>query len=166
MLSFCGQDKTCVDSNGRVRFGPKLITSFMDNCNGEVVLHCLPEGALAIYPEDIYLEMRRAESRPAEKASSSMVFRRNLRRFGALSTPEKISRQGRITIPGGYREMLELNPGQDVMIVGVEIGVEIWNATRWNNELKRIETHMTEKGEREMAADLEDPRDRNQENES
>ena len=80
MLSFCGQDKCSVDSNGRVKFSPRVISDFMDNCNGEVILHCLPEGALAVYPEDIYLEMRRAESKPAEKAGSSMVFRRNLRR--------------------------------------------------------------------------------------
>ncbi len=156
MLSFCGQDKTSVDSNGRVRFSPRMISSFMDNCNGEVVLHCLPEGALAIYPEDIYLEMRRAESRPAEKAGSSMVFRRTLRRFGALSSPEKVSKQGRITIPAGYRDMLELNPGDEVVIVGAEIGVEIWNASRWDEELKKVEAHMLEKGEKEMAADLND----------
>ncbi|MBN1864152.1 MAG: hypothetical protein JW808_04565 [Victivallales bacterium] len=128
----------------------------MDKCNGEVVLHCLPEGALAIYPEDIYLEMRRAESRPAEKAGSSMVFRRTLRRFGSLSSAEKVSQQGRVTIPVGYRNMLGLNPGSEVVVVGAEIGVEIWNASRWDEELKRIETHMVEKGEKEMAADLND----------
>ena len=155
MLSFCGQDRCSVDSNGRVKFSPRVISDFIDNCNGEVILHCLPEGALAIYPEDIYLEMRRAESKPAEKAGSSMLFRRNLRRFGALSSPEKVSRQGRVTIPGGYRTMLKLDPGEEIMVVGVEIGVEIWNAARWDEELIKINSHAEEKGEREMAADLE-----------
>jgi len=154
MLSFCGQDKCSVDSNGRVKFSPRVISDFTENCSGEVVLHCLPEGAMAVYPEDIYLEMRRAESKPAEKAGSSMLFRRNIRRFGALSSPEKVSRQGRITIPAGYREMLGLSPGEEIIVVGVEIGVEIWNATRWNEELIKINSHAEEKGEREMAADL------------
>jgi DNA-binding transcriptional regulator/RsmH inhibitor MraZ len=154
VLSFCGQDKCSVDSNGRVKFSPRIVTDFIDNCNGEVILHCLPEGALAVYPEDIYLEMRRAESKPAEKAGSSMLFRRNLRRFGSLSTPEKVSRQGRVTIPNGYRNMLGLDPGEEIVVVGVEIGVEIWNATRWEEELLKINSHAEEKGEREMAADL------------
>lgn len=155
MLSFCGQDKCSVDSNGRVKFSPRVISDFTEKCNGEVVLHCLPEGALAVYPEDIYLEMRRAEAKPAEKAGSSLVFRRNIRRFGALSSPETISAQGRITLPTGYRDMLELNPGEDIIVVGVEIGIEIWNASRWNAELTKINAHAEEKGEREMAADLE-----------
>jgi DNA-binding transcriptional regulator/RsmH inhibitor MraZ len=32
--------------------------------------------------------------------------------------------------------------------------VEIWNAERWDAELERINEHVQEKGEREMAADL------------
>ena len=154
MLAFCGQDKSSIDSNGRVKFSPRICSDFKARCNGEVVLHCLPEGALAVYPEDIYMQMRRAESRPAEKAGSSLVFRRNLRRFGALSSPEKISAQGRITIPSGVRKMLDLNPGEEIIVVGAEIGVEIWNAGRWDEELEKINRHIEEKGEREMEADL------------
>ena len=155
MLSFCGQDKSSVDSNGRVKFSPRIISDFIDQCKGEVVLHCLPEGALAVYPEETYIQMRRAETRPAEKAGNSLVFRRNLRRFGALSSSEKVSAQGRITVPTGYREMLGLNPGEEIVVVGAEIGVEIWNAAKWDEELLRVNTHVEEKGEREMAADLE-----------
>ena len=154
MLSFCGQDRSSIDSNGRVKFSPRTVKDFMNRCNGEVVLHCLPEGALAVYPEEIYMQMRRAESRPAEKAGSSMLFRRTLRRFGALSSSEKISAQGRITLPSGFREMLELTPGTEIVVVGAEIGVEIWNAARWEAELQKINEHAAEKGEREMAADL------------
>jgi len=155
MLAFCGQDKSSVDSNGRVKFSPRTCSDFIDKCNGEVVLHCLPEGALAVYPEEIYMQMRRAETRPAEKAGNSLVFRRNLRRFGALSSSEKVSAQGRITIPSGYRKMLELNPGDEIVVVGAEIGVEIWNSSKWDAEIEKINSHTEEKGEREMAADLE-----------
>ena len=155
MLAFCGQDKSSVDSNGRVKFSPRTNSDFMDKCGGEVVLHCLPEGALAVYPEDVYMQMRRAESRPAEKAASSMVFRRTLRRFGALSSSEKISAQGRITIPAGFREMLGLTPGSEIVVVGAEIGVEIWSAERWQEELEKINSHAEAKGELEMAADLD-----------
>ena len=78
MLSFCGQDNGTVDANGRVKFSPRIVADFKDNCDGEVVLHALPEGALAVYPEDVYTQMRRGDVKPAENAGSSLVFRRNL----------------------------------------------------------------------------------------
>ena len=154
MLSFCGQDSGRIDSNGRVKFSPKVVADFKDACNGEIVLHALPEGALAVYPEDVYMRMRRGDANPAESAASSLVFRRNLRRFGALTSSERISAQGRVTIPSAFREPLGLTANQEIVVVGVEIGVEIWNTAKWNEELAKINSHATEKGEREMAADL------------
>jgi DNA-binding transcriptional regulator/RsmH inhibitor MraZ len=41
-----------------------------------------------------------------------------------------------------------------MMVVGVEIGLEIWSRERWEQEMIRIQAHMADKGEREMAADL------------
>ncbi len=154
MLAFCGQDKCSVDANGRIKLSPRVLKDFANQGGDEVVMHCLPEGALAIYPEEVYLQMRRAESKPAERASGSMVFRRKLRRFGAMSQSEKISAQGRISVPQAYREYAELVPGSDAVVIGVEIGVEIWNAERWMQELEQVNEHVREKGEREMAADL------------
>lgn len=154
MLSFCGQDRSSVDANSRIKFSPKVIADFAEKCGGHVVLHCLPEGAVAIYPEEIYLEMRRQETLPAAKAASSVVFRRDMRRFGALSSSEIISNQGRVTLPQGFREYAAIEPGTEVIVVGVEIGVEIWSTERWNAELERMNEHVREKGNREMAADL------------
>ncbi|MCK5845227.1 MAG: hypothetical protein KAG97_11000 [Victivallales bacterium] len=154
MLSFCGQDRGTIDANGRVKFSPKFVLDFKDDCDGNVVLHALPEGALAVYPEDVYSRMRRGDSNPTESAASSLVFRRNLRRFGALSSSERVSAQGRVTIPTAFREQLGLAANQEIVVVGVEIGVEIWSLPNWNEELVRINEHAAEKGEREMAADL------------
>ena len=92
MLSFCGIDQCSVDANGRIKLSPRVIEDFAAR-GGEVVLHCLPEGAIAVYPEDVYLAMRKNESNPAEKAAESIVFRRTLRRFGGWSQSEKISAQ-------------------------------------------------------------------------
>jgi DNA-binding transcriptional regulator/RsmH inhibitor MraZ len=154
MLSFCGQDKCSIDANGRIKFSPRFLSDFSEQCSGEVVLHCLPEGALAVYPEEVYLQMRRHEPRPAERAATSLVFRRTLRHFGASSQSEKISAQGRITLPSMYRDAASLKPGSEALVVGVEIGVEIWNPDRWLEELNKVNEHIREKGEREMAADL------------
>ena len=162
MLSFCGHDRALIDANGRIKFSPRVINDFTESRVNEIVLHCLPEGALAVYPEKTYLQMRKNEVSPAEKASSSVVYRRTLRRFGALSRSEKITAQGRITIPVAYREYADLHPGKDVVVVGCEIGVEIWSSERWKEELDKMNEHFIEKGEREMSADLlaEDAGDR------
>ncbi len=154
MLSFCGQDKCSVDANGRIKLSPRNLSDFAEQGAGEVVLRFLPEGAIAVYPEDIYLQMRRNEPRPAERAAASLVFRRSLRHFGALSQSEKISPQGRITIPPAYREYAALGPGSEAVVIGVEIGLEIWNTERWAEELTKVNEHIREKGEREMADDL------------
>jgi DNA-binding transcriptional regulator/RsmH inhibitor MraZ len=154
MLAFCGQERGLVDANGRVKFSPRTQADFQSRGGGEVVLHCLPEGAVAVYPEEVYRDMRRGEARPAERAGESLVFRRQLRRFGALSQSERISPQGRITLPASFREYAGLVPGGEMMVVGVEIGLEIWSRERWEQEMIRIQAHMADKGEREMAADL------------
>jgi len=154
MLSFCSQDKALIDANGRIKLSPRTIIDFKKNGGLNIVLHCLPEGAIAIYPEQTYIAMRKEEPRQTEKASTSLVQRRVKRRFGALSRSEKITAQGRITIPAPYREYANLGPGKNAIIVGCEIGVEIWNAENWTKELEKINTHFNEKGENEMLADL------------
>ena len=154
MLAFCGQDNTKLDANGRLKLSPRVMSDFKEHGGYEIVLHCLPEGAIAVYPEDIYLRMREHEKNPAERAAQSMVFRRTMRRFGALSKTEKVSAQGRITIPAPYRTYAGLIPGEEVVVVGCEIGVEIWNAKRWTAELEMMNEHFREKGEREMSTDL------------
>ena len=153
MLSFCGIDQCSVDANGRIKLSPRVIEDFAAR-GGEVVLHCLPEGAIAVYPEDVYLAMRKNESNPAEKAAESIVFRRTLRRFGGWSQSEKLSAQGRITVPQMFKEHAGLKNGADVIVAGVEIGVELWSVERWEEEQRRIGEHMRRKSEQEMEQDL------------
>ena len=154
MLSFCGQDKCSVDANGRLKLSPRFLSDFERTESDGVVLHCLPEGAIAVYPEEVYVQMRGSDENPVKRAASSLVFRRSLRRFGAMSQPQTISKQGRLTLPPAYRDYADLQSGTDAVVVGVEIGVEIWNAKRWADELKAINEHISEKGDIEMAEDL------------
>ena len=88
------------------------------------------------------------------KAAESIVFRRTLRRFGGWSQSEKISAQGRITVPQMFKEHAGLKNGADVIVAGVEIGVELWSVERWEEEQRRIGEHMRRKSEQEMEQDL------------
>jgi len=152
-VQFCGQDKCLVDANGRIKISPRFLADFQQFA-GPVVVHCLPEGALGIYPTPVWLEMRRNESSIGGQAARSIVVRRQLRRFGALTQSEKISNQGRVTIPSHFRTMLQLEPGEDTVLVGAEIGIEVWNASKWQTELEILYEHERQKAEADMAADL------------
>lgn len=154
MLAFCGQDRILIDANSRIKLPPRLIEDFLSDGNGDVVFYSLPEGALAIYPERVYAEMRRRDADDIRKAGMSMLKRRDLRRFGAWSSSGKITPQGRLTLPAEFRTPALLEPGTEAIIIGVEIGVEIWNLKRWQQEIDVINSHELNRGDLELAQDL------------
>ena len=155
MLAFCGQERCLLDSNSRLRLTPHFVEDFTRRCNGEIVMLGLPEGAIALYPEDVYTEIRRRELGSLEIIGSSFAARRSLRRFGALTQPDTITRQGRVTSPAGFREFAGIEINKEVYVVGTEIGVEIWAPDRFDAEMKAIQEHLMKKREQEMLADLE-----------
>lgn len=154
MLAFCGQENCLVDANGRIRLTRRWVDDFLHRCNGEVVMHGLPEGAIALYPEDVYRDMRAREIGNLEQLGTSFALRRSLRRFGALTRMDTITRQGRVTLPAPFREYAGIVPGGEVCIAGVEVGVEIWDAARFAIEMRAIGEHLAERREAEMAREL------------
>jgi len=153
MVQFCGQEKCLLDSNGRLKIAPKFLADFR-RYGQDVMLHCLSEGALGVFPFPVWEQMRQADPRPARRAATSVVFRREQRRFGAFSQAELVSNQGRITIPPLFRPILDLEPGSEVMVVGREIGIEVWNCDRWEREIEILRNHEQLKAEAEMTADV------------
>ena len=143
-----------IDVNGRIKLSPSILRDYQRHTDSDIVLYCLPEGAIAAYPPNAWQEMRGQESNKAGLAGQSVVYRRNLRRFGAMSQSVVISNQGRITVPPAYRDYADLIPNNEVLLIGCEIGVEIWNPDRWLNESRLIQSHLAEKVEKEMNADL------------
>ncbi len=154
MLSFCGMDSCRVDGAGRVRLTTPTVEDFLRRCDGEVVLFGLPEGAVAVYPEEVYQEMRRRELGDLDAVGASFAARRSLRRFGSMASAAKISRQGRVTLPEVLQRFAGLLPGSDAKVVGVEIGVEIWAADRFEAEMTDI--LRAEKNKRQLELNQEE----------
>ena len=140
MIPFCGCEHCLIDGNGRLRLCQRFVDDFLAKCDGKIVIYGLPEGALALYPESVFREMRERELGDIDRIGASFAARRSLRRFGSLSSPEEISRQGRVTIPEHLREFAQLPPGAAAAVVGVEIGVEIWAEERLKAEMASIES--------------------------
>jgi len=154
MLAFFGQEHCLVDGAGRIRLTQRLVEDFQRICKAEVVIHGLPEGAIALYPESVYHDMRAKELQSVDQLAGSFAARRSLRRFGALTLTETISRQGRITLPAPFLQYAGLLPGAEACVVGVEVGVEIWNAERFAVEMNAIQEHLHQLSIREMEAEL------------
>ena len=49
----------------------------------------------------------------------------------------KLANRSRLLIPEGFREFLGVEKGQDVIVVGAVICVEIWNPQAWLDQLKQ-----------------------------
>ena len=154
MLEFCAQELCRLDDAGRLKLGAGVLRDFARHTDGDVVLYCLPEGAIGVYPPDTWDTMRNQASPSVEGPATSLVTRRTMRRFGALSQSGSISNQGRITVPPMFREYAGLVTGEQALIVGCEIGVELWNQSRFEEELATIHQHVRDKGQQEMSADL------------
>ena len=57
-----------------------------------------------------------------------------------LSTRHKtvsLSGRGRLLIPDGFREFLQIEPGGNAMVVGAGVCVEIWNPRAWLAHLEQ-----------------------------
>ena len=155
MSAFCGQERCLMDENGRIRLSSRFLADLIAaNCT-EVVLHGLPEGAIALYPESVYREMRQTAREEVERAAVSLAVRRSMRRFGALTCPETISRQGRITLPELLKDHAGLVAGAEAVVVGVELGVEIWELSRFEAEMKSASEREQIRKEKEFDREME-----------
>ena len=43
----------------------------------------------------------------------------------------RLGARGRLLIPAGFREFLAVSPGEDLLVVGAAVCVEIWNPHLW-----------------------------------
>lgn len=154
MVEFCGLSKSSLDANGRIRLCPQLQKDFLRHDEAEIILHCYPEGALTIYPVSTWEAIRARDLEQKDLAAHSVVYRRELRSFGALTHRDKLTNQGRVTIPQMFRELCKLESGKELMVAGCEIGVELWNPELWQQEFIKINEHNLTKGQNEMQNDL------------
>lgn len=45
--------------------------------------------------------------------------------------PVQLAGRGRLVIPEGFREFLNIEPGDEVLLVGAAVCIEIWNRELW-----------------------------------
>ena len=104
------------------------------------------DGSLSIYTEETF-------GRLAEQLSNASPTGRDVRAFSRLfyarAQGVDMDKQGRIRIPVDLAALAELR--DEAMLIGVRDHLELWNATRWKDYVKRKETEYDELAERALA---------------
>ena len=121
---FLGQFSYTLDSKGRLT----IPSRFREGLPAEVVVTRGMDRCLVIYPIDVWKEI-------SEKVTSLSITdsrARSLRRlFFADAINLELDRQGRILIPDRLRVYAGLELSSDVVIVGLDSFVELWDPERW-----------------------------------
>jgi len=156
MVQFAGQDHCQVDANGRIRLTPRFAAEF-ERLGAAVMLHLHPEGALGVYPQCVWDEMSRQDDQAVRQTLTDVRLRRQGRTVWPWTEPERVSNQGRLTIPHSFRTIAGLEPGTEVAVVGCGFRLEVWNASRWDEEMRLVMEHARRRSEAQMAAELRQP---------
>lgn len=78
-----------------------------------------------------------------DKLHGASLASTNTRYFTRLlfsGTEAKPDRQGRVLLPPYLRNHADLEPGGEVIIVGVDSRLELWNRPRWDAMTEKLET--------------------------
>ena len=107
-MRYSGLTKCKVDSAGRIRLPQRVIDDLLpaNSDSAELVLYCLPEGALALFTVQTWQLIRSKTPEETPDLLTDLELRRRSRRIAANSDSVVITAQGRITVPPLFREKL------------------------------------------------------------
>ena len=125
-----GEFQYSVDDKGRVIIPPPFRT-FIEA--GLVITRGM-EGCLYIFPNSAW---QRIEERLTDLPLTDPDARNFVRFFYSGAAKAKIDTAGRITIAGTLRMFAEVK--DQVVIAGAPNRLEVWNETRWLNNLSEVQ---------------------------
>ncbi len=147
MSGFYGQFQTTLDDKGRFALPAKLRnvvdSSGKGYLDGTVLLTKGLEGCLTIYPEPEWLEI---EKRLSSLNFTQKDFRYFSRRFYSAATAVSADRSGRILIPANL--VAEAGLRKDLLVIGVNRWIEVWNPERFEYYLQQYSGSYEEVAER------------------
>jgi len=130
---FLGEHHHALDAKGRLIFPVRLRTEL----GAQVVLQKGIERCLYVYPPDEWdRQVEAVRSLPTTDPNA----RRYTRFFFSQASSESLDKQGRLTIPQGFRDYAGLQ--RDVVIAGNGPRVEIWDAGAWDAQRDEVESNV------------------------
>ena len=121
-MSFTGEFRHTVDAKGRL-----IVPSRMrDELGEDVMLSWWMDDCLAIWSMP---EWERIEAKLRNQPSGSKKARATVRKIAGSAHPDKVDKQGRITVPAHLRETAGIT--RDVLVVGALDRAEVWDPQRY-----------------------------------
>jgi MraZ protein len=127
---FLGEHRHALDDKGRIIFP----VSLRDDLGSQVTLQKGIDPCIYVFPP---AEWERQVANVNSLPTTNPQARRYARFFFSQAKGEKVDRQGRLTVPGSFREYAGLQ--RDVVIVGAGARVEIWDAQAWAAHVADVE---------------------------
>lgn len=147
MTGFYGQYQTTLDGKGRFALPAKLRsvrgTAEEPLLDGDLVLTKGLEGCLSLYPE---FEWDEIQQRLSSLNFTQRDFRFFGRRFYSAATVVTPDKTGRILVPSHLIQEAGLR--RDLLIIGVNRSVEIWNPDKFQSYLEQFAGSYEEVAER------------------
>ena len=138
-----GEYKRTLDDRYRLTLPQPMAEAVTDHA-GETMIAKERDGCLSLWQAADW--QQRADdgmSLIREKIRTGRLEQRwnEVQRLGRLlstrATSTKLANRSRLLIPEGFREFLGVEKGQEVMVVGAVICVEIWNPRAWLEQLRQ-----------------------------
>ena len=133
---YFGEYPVKVDDKGRLTV-PSRLRQVME-VEGDAVWYLTRgfDGCISVYPRDEWRRIRAQVSRYSSMNAKALDFRRL---FFSSMGEARIDGQGRMAIPPHLREMGKIDTEEEVILIGVDDHLELWNKERWrgfqnNNE--------------------------------
>jgi MraZ protein len=124
---FLGQFSYTLDSKGRLT----IPSRFRDELPAEIVVTRGLDRCLSVYPIDVWEEI-------SQKVTSLPITDprgRALRRvFFADAVNAELDKQGRVLIPDRLREYAGFDLSSEVVVVGLDRFMELWQPERWETQ--------------------------------
>ena len=122
-----GQFSYTLDSKGRLT----IPSRFREELTVEIVVTRGLDRCLTVYPIEVWREIsRKVTSLPITDPRG-----RALRRvFFADAVDAELDKQGRVLIPDRLREYAGLDLSSEVVIVGLDRFIELWDPNRWESQ--------------------------------
>ncbi len=137
-----GEVRRTVDERFRLTLPPEFAERIADE-QGQVIVAKERYGCLSLWRAvDWQQRLDDGISLIQEKIRTGRMEQRweEVQRLGRLlstrSTTVKLANRSRLLIPEGFREFLDVDRGQDVMVIGAAICVEVWNPAAWLDQLR------------------------------
>lgn len=138
-----GEVKRTLDDRFRVTLPSEMAVAVTDD-EGDTILVKERYGCLSLWSAhdwqrrlDDGMELIRQKIRTGRMEQKWGDVQRLGRLLSTRQRTVRLANRSRLLIPEGYREFLDVQVNQEVMLVGAVICVEIWNPQAWLDVLRQ-----------------------------